>query len=117
MVTMTVAGSARTLDLTGKSTIGAVVGLYPRPAGVCTIDHTPPMQPEEFEARYGTRGVASIKLIAGVGMEGDRYAKGISAFSGAKRSSHLTLIAQEDLDAVEREYGVRIEPSDSLRNI
>src|SRR6266545_747739 len=108
-VTMAVAGMARTLDLAGKPTVGSVVGLYPRPVGVCTVDHTPSMEPAVFAERYGTASVDSVRLIAGVGMEGDRYAKGISAFSGAKRSSQLTLVAQEDVDAVERDYGVRIE--------
>lgn len=110
-------GIPRTLDLKSKSAVGTVVGLYPRPVGVCTIDHTAPMEPAEFEARYGTQGVGSVKLIAGVGMEGDRYAKGISAFSPAKRSSQLTLVAQEDIDAVERDYGIRLPASDTLRNI
>src|SRR5437868_13795011 len=114
---MAVAGIARTLDLSAKPTVGTVVGLYPRPVGVCTIDHTAPMLPEHFKEQYGTDGVPAVKLLAGKGMEGDRYEKGISAFSEAKRSSQLTLVAQEDLDAVERDYGVRIEPSDSLRNI
>jgi CDGSH-type Zn-finger protein/MOSC domain-containing protein YiiM len=97
--------------------VGTVVGLYPRPVGVCTVDHTPSMEPAVFAENYGTAPVDAVRLIAGVGMEGDRYAKGISAFSGAKRSSQLTLVAQEDLDAVEQEYGVRLDPSDSLRNI
>ena len=114
---MAVAGMARTLDLRGKSTVGTVVGLYPRPVGVCTVDHTPPMEPSAFAENYGTAPVDAVRLIAGKGMEGDRYAKGLSAFSGAKRSSQLTLVAQEDLDAVERDYGVRLDPSDSLRNI
>jgi CDGSH-type Zn-finger protein len=117
IVSMAVAGIARTLDLTGKSTVGTVVGLYPRPVGVCRIDHMPPMEPAAFAEEFGTAGVESVRLLAGVGMEGDRYAKGISAFSSAKRSSQLTLVAQEDLEAVEREYGVRIDPSDSLRNV
>src|SRR5258708_10808386 len=75
------------------------------------------MLPSEFAERHGTDGVESVKLIAGVGMEGDRYAKGISAFSSAKRSSQLTLVAQEDLEAVERDNGVKMPPSDSLRNV
>lgn len=114
---MAVAGIAPTLDLKAATTVGTVLGLYPRAVGVCTIDHTPPMHPVEFEARYSTAGVSSVKLIAGVGMEGDRYAKGISAFSEAKRSSQLTLVSQEEIDVVEREYGIRLPPSDTLRNI
>src|SRR6266542_6119187 len=114
---MAVAGIAPTLDLRAKSTVGTVAGLYPRAIGVCTIDHTPPMEPAEFEARFGTEGVSSVKLIAGVGMEGDRYAKGLSAFSEAKRASQLTLVSQEEIDAVEREYGIRIPASDTLRNV
>src|SRR5215467_5267951 len=114
---MTIPGTARTLDLTARSTSGIVAGLYPRAVGVCTTGDAAPMLPSEFAKQHGTAGVDSVKLIAGVGMEGDRYAKGISAFSGAKRSSHLTLIAQEDLEAVADEYGVRLQPSDALRNI
>jgi len=33
------------------------------------------MEPAVFAERHGTAPVDSVRLIAGVGMEGDRYAK------------------------------------------
>lgn len=58
------------------------------------------------------------RATAGRGLDGDRYAAGAGTWSqrpGAGR--HLTLIAQEDLDAVAREAGIRLEPAASRRNV
>ncbi len=59
-----------------------------------------------------------VRAAAGRGLEGDRYAAGAGTWSrhpGGGR--HLTLIAQEDLDAVARDAGIRLEPAASRRNV
>ncbi len=62
--------------------------------------------------------VEKVRTTAGKGIEGDRYAAGTGTYSqhpGGGR--HLTLIAQEDLDAVARETGIRLAPAESRRNV
>jgi MOSC domain-containing protein YiiM len=62
--------------------------------------------------------VQSVRAIAGRGLAGDRYEAGAGTWSqrpGGGRQ--LTLIAAEDLDAVARERGLRIDPAASRRNI
>ncbi len=52
-------------------------------------------------------GVAEVKAVAGRGLEGDRYCLGrgsLSRWPGPGR--HVTLIEQEALDAVRREFGI-----------
>lgn len=122
---MAIAGIARTLDMKATTGAGTVIGLYPRPEGVCKITTYVPdgqtvaqaLDPETYAAKHGTDGVESVRLVAGRGMEGDRYFFGTSAFSDSKRSSQLTLVSQEDLDAVKEQYGVEMAPTDTLRNI
>jgi MOSC domain-containing protein YiiM len=62
--------------------------------------------------------VARVRALAGRGLEGDRYAAGAGTWStrpGGGR--HLTLIAQEDLDAVAQRSGIRLDPAASRRNV
>jgi MOSC domain-containing protein YiiM len=59
-----------------------------------------------------------VRTTKGRGIEGDRYASGTgtwSAHPGGGR--HLTLIAQEDLDAVARDTGIRLGAAESRRNV
>jgi MOSC domain-containing protein YiiM len=58
------------------------------------------------------------KLIAGVGIEGDRYAKGVGHYSLHPRSDRqVTLIEMETLEALERDCGIRLQPFEPRRNI
>ncbi len=62
--------------------------------------------------------IEKVRTTVGKGIEGDRYAAGTGTYSqhpGGGR--HLTLIAQEDLDAVARETGIRLAPAESRRNV
>jgi MOSC domain-containing protein YiiM len=62
--------------------------------------------------------VAKVRTTAGRGIDGDRYGAGTGTWSqrpGGGR--HLTLIAQEDLDAVAHETGIRLGPAESRRNV
>ena len=58
-----------------------------------------------------------VHLVPGKGIEGDRYFKGNATYSdrpGPHRE--VTLIERETLDALEREYGYRLDPQQSRRN-
>jgi MOSC domain-containing protein YiiM len=59
-----------------------------------------------------------VRVVPGKGIEGDRYFKGNATYSdrpGPHRE--LTLIELENLDALEREYGYRLQPEQSRRNL
>ncbi len=56
--------------------------------------------------------------VAGVGLEGDRYAAGTGTFSkGESAGRQVTLVALEALEQVEREHGLRLAPGWSRRNL
>jgi len=57
--------------------------------------------------------VASVRALAGRGLEGNRYFFESDAPSGVA----LTLIAAEAVEAMEREHGISIEPRESRRNV
>lgn len=57
-------------------------------------------------------------LVAGVGIEGDRYATGLGTYS---KSPHIdrqvTLIEVEVLDAIARDRGITLAPDEHRRNL
>lgn len=62
--------------------------------------------------------VDAVEAIAGVGLQGDRYAKRAGTYSskqGPKRQ--VTLIEGEALDAAERDYEIALPPGATRRNI
>ncbi|HUH06812.1 MAG TPA: MOSC domain-containing protein [Egibacteraceae bacterium] len=64
------------------------------------------------------RSLAEVMAVAGVGLEGDRYATGGGAFSSPDDpGKHVTLIESEALEAAARDYGVALADGDSRRNI
>lgn len=66
------------------------------------------------------RSMSSIQLIAGKGIEGDRYMIGReSGFYSDKpeEGRQVTLFECEVLEAVRRDYGIEIKPEDHRRNI
>jgi MOSC domain-containing protein YiiM len=65
-----------------------------------------------------TVAVDAIQAVAGKGLEGDRYFKLAGTFSkkeGPQRE--VTLIEQEAIEAMERDYDIEFELGDSRRNI
>jgi len=58
------------------------------------------------------------RLVAGIGIEGDRYATGLGTYS---RKPHLdrqlTLIEIEVLEAIARDRGIELAPSEHRRNL
>lgn len=70
------------------------------------------------EARVPLQAVDAVRAVPGRGLEGDRYFEHRGSFSrwpGPHRE--VTLIAEEDLEALRRETGIALEPSESRRNI
>ena len=63
-------------------------------------------------------GAASVRAVAGKGLEGDRYFSMTGTFSGKPRpDSEVTLIEAEVLEALARENGIVLAPGASRRNI
>src|SRR5262245_47501992 len=80
---------------------GIVVGIYCAPAA------GKPPQP-----------VAEARALPGRGLEGDRYFRRQGTFSQtAGGGREVTLIESEALDALERDYAIRLEPGTARRNI
>ena len=59
----------------------------------------------------------TARLIAGTGLEGDRYALGTGFYSDGQPGRELTLIEAEDLERMERETGVQLAQDECRRNI
>jgi len=59
-----------------------------------------------------------VKAVAGRGLEGDRYFNKEGSFSQTPGTGReVTLIEAEAIDALERDYGVKIDYRDARRNI
>ncbi|HUF19411.1 MAG TPA: MOSC domain-containing protein [Burkholderiales bacterium] len=64
------------------------------------------------------RELAQATLVAGVGIEGDRYATGLGTYSKTPRSDRqVTLIEIEALEAIERDYRIVLAPQETRRNL
>lgn len=64
------------------------------------------------------RGVAEIRAIAGVGLEGDRYATRTGTFSAKpKPGRQITLVEAEAVEALERELGLKLAHGETRRNL
>ncbi len=62
--------------------------------------------------------VTQARAVAGRGLEGDRYFKGIGTYSDRPDPGRdLTLIESEAIEALERELRIKLEPKDTRRNI
>jgi MOSC domain-containing protein YiiM len=61
--------------------------------------------------------VGEAAAIEGCGLAGDRYCEGTGHWSRFGRVCQVTLIAAEDLDAIEKETGIRVRDGEHRRNI
>ena len=61
--------------------------------------------------------VGEVAAIEGCGLAGDRYCTGTGHWSRFGRVCQVTLIAAEDLDAIEKETGIRVRDGEHRRNI
>ena len=64
------------------------------------------------------RPVERIRAIAGVGLDGDRYALGTGRYSGdPKVDRQVTLIEAEEIEALEQGLGIVLAPGETRRNV
>jgi MOSC domain-containing protein YiiM len=64
------------------------------------------------------RSADRIRVLAGVGLEGDRYATGRGHFSGAPGTGRaLTLIEAEVLESLPDSIGTALQPGEARRNL
>jgi MOSC domain-containing protein YiiM len=67
-----------------------------------------------------TRSVASVRAVPGVGLEGDRYARGRGTWGrrGARGPGRdLTLIEAEEVERLALDFGIELAPGESRRNV
>jgi MOSC domain-containing protein YiiM len=63
------------------------------------------------------RAVETMRAIAGVGLEGDRYAVGLGHYNDARVSRDLTLVEAEAIEALAREHGIELAVGETRRNV
>ncbi|TAN54606.1 MAG: MOSC domain-containing protein [Betaproteobacteria bacterium] len=64
------------------------------------------------------RALAGARLVAGIGIAGDRYAERRGTYSTRHHiDRQVTLIEQETLDALARDHGVELAPHEHRRNM
>jgi MOSC domain-containing protein YiiM len=63
------------------------------------------------------RALAEATLVAGRGIEGDRYLLGTGTYSPRPDIREATLIESETLEALARDYGVTLLPHEHRRNL
>jgi len=86
-----------------ESMVGCVEAIYTAPEAAAAME---PLQ--------------QARAIAGEGLEGDRYLKGVGYYSKRPLPNggrQLTLIEAEVLEGLLEEMGIRLEPSESRRNL
>src|SRR3990172_7615959 len=71
------------------------------------------------EAAAKMQSIAEVHAVAGQGLEGDRYFAKQGTFTDNPNTTgrQVTLIESEAIDALERDYGGKIDGKDARRNI
>lgn len=64
-----------------------------------------------------TLSVPEVRAVAGRGLEGDRKFIKDASVEASAAGRELTLIEIEALEALERDYGAKLEPGESRRNV
>lgn len=70
-----------------------------------------------LEARAPMQVHQSATLIAGIGIEGDRYATGRGKYSPFPDIREVTLIEVETLIALKRDHNIDLAPAEHRRNL
>jgi len=84
----------------------------PRAAGSVVSIHTSPEAAEPMDS------LIEVQALAGAGLVGDRYFRGLGTYSSDDMTGRqITLIESEALEAASAETGMAIQPRDSRRNI
>jgi MOSC domain-containing protein YiiM len=68
-------------------------------------------------AKAPMQSIDHVEAIAGVGLEGDRYANRQGTFFKPEPDFELTLIEAEALEALARDYRLQLEPGNARRNL
>lgn len=64
------------------------------------------------------RALAEAQIVAGVGIEGDRYAEKCGTYSARHHiDRQVTLIEEETLDALARDHAIDLAPHEHRRNL
>lgn len=63
------------------------------------------------------RALESVRAIAGVGLETDRYALGLGYYRDGRVSRDLTLIEAEAIETLAREHGIDLAAGETRRNL
>ena len=64
------------------------------------------------------KSIDSVRAVPGRGLEGDRYFSHMGTCSDTPGTGRdLTLIESEQIEGIQREYGIKIAPGGSRRNI
>ena len=63
------------------------------------------------------RALESVRAIAGVGLEGDRYSIGLGHYQDSRVSRDLTLIEAEAIEALASEHGIHLAAGETRRNL
>jgi len=70
------------------------------------------------EASRPMRALSEARIVAGVGVPGDRYAERRGTYSPRHHiDRQVTLIEQETLEALARDHGVELAPHEHRRNL
>jgi MOSC domain-containing protein YiiM len=69
------------------------------------------------KATAPTVSLTEVLAIAGVGLEGDRYALRQGTFFKPEPDYELTLIEAEAIEALKRDYNVELAPGEARRNL
>jgi MOSC domain-containing protein YiiM len=69
------------------------------------------------EAGFAMQARSQARLIAGLGIVGDRYALGTGKYSAFPDIREVTLIEQETLVALKRDHAIDLAPEEHRRNL
>ena len=100
-----------------------VVAAHPKTVGMTAPDRDPGRGAVEaiHIADVGSgpmRSVGRVRAIAGVGLEGDRYASGTGHYSDDPRTDrHVTLIEAEEIEMLDARAAIRLAPGETRRNV
>jgi MOSC domain-containing protein YiiM len=68
-------------------------------------------------AKGAMQALDQVQALAGVGLEGDRYATRQGTFFKPAPDFELTLIEAEAVEALARDYRIQLAPGDARRNL
>ena len=81
--------------------MGTLLGIFIAPAKTAELQNVP-----------------EVRAVPGSGLEGDRYFRGEGTFTKpGNASNEVTLIEEESLAALERDYSIVLTPAETRRNL